>query len=186
MIINRLGKTVLLSTSLAFLWGTAALASELFNAVTATPYDGRLTQVGVFDQAALPPSEIPATETIDTLFAKARSFRYLPDGRNDQWQSPEETEARWAGDCEDKAIWLYDHLRRNGYNDTQLIVGKKAKRDRSLHVWVEYTDSEGTKWLLDPTANRRAWKMDGFSTHSYQKIYSFDGVHRFYYSYTAS
>lgn len=85
----------------------------------------------------------------------------------DQWQSADETSKSYNGDCEDKAIWLYTQMRRNGYRDISLVIGKYGPKSVEFHTWVTYIDDSGNTMLLDPTIQRKPWKIDAF----HQKLY---------------
>ncbi len=144
--------------------------------ILATPYDGRLMEAGALIDV------IPAegSRSSDQLFSQARSFRYKEDGRgNDHWQTPEETEQRWSGDCEDKAVWLYAQLKKNNHRGVRLVVGRKDRSSRSFHVWVALEASNGSYFILDPTAQKRIWNASDFSDGSYRPLYSFDGINRY-------
>ena len=145
--------------------------------VPATPYDGHMAQAGIF----FLPSIASGTESAESLFAKARTFRYQQDTRGeDYWQTPEETEAHWSGDCEDKAIWLFAQLKKNGFHDARLVIGRLNPSSRGFHVWVALMDkSGGSFYVLDPTAQKRIWRSTDFSDGSYRPLYSFDGSNRY-------
>ncbi len=144
--------------------------------IPATPYDGRMMATGVMAIQ----SASQNSQNMDALFGQAKAFRYEPDARgNDRWQTPEETQERWAGDCEDKAVWLYAQLRKNGYNSARLVIGRQNPSSRSLHVWVTLGNEDGTFYVLDPTAQKRVWRSTDFSDGSYKPLYSFDGSDRY-------
>lgn len=113
------------------------------------------------------------SESTETLFIRARQIPYVKDGPVDHWQTPEKTQERFAGDCEDKAIWLIDRLVRAGHTDLVLAVGRKSPRDKGLHVWVEQTGHDGRRLLLDPTAQRRIWDRRDLRSGTYHAIFSY-------------
>lgn len=144
--------------------------------IAATPYDTRMAQAGILSLSA----PLQNFNSIDALFMKARAFRYKEDARgNDHWQSPEETESRWAGDCEDKAVWLFYQLKMNGAQDARLVIGKQNAASKGLHVWVALTEPNGSFRILDPTAQKRIWSSTDLSAGSYRPLYSFDGINRY-------
>jgi hypothetical protein len=146
----------------------------------ATPFDGKMDAAGGFSiETGAAQRSLTSSEE---LFMKARSMRYVSDpaGR-DIWQTPQETESRWSGDCEDKAVWLYARLKQNGFSGVRLVVGRMHANGSGLHVWVTLSDSEGHTWILDPTAQRRIWKDSDFMPGLYRPIYSFDGMNRYRY-----
>ncbi len=145
--------------------------------IQTTPYDYKMNEAGVLA------TYFPAyrTETAENLFMRAKSIRYVSDSlSHDHWQSPSETEALWAGDCEDKAIWLYAQLKRSGFHDVRLVVGRYRSIDRGYHVWVTVADAQsGNLFLLDSTAQKRIWKSVDFSNKLYKPLFSFDGIDRY-------
>lgn len=144
--------------------------------IPATPYDGRFNSAGILDIQAVSNS----AQNMDALFNRAKAFRYEADSKgHDRWQTPEETEARWSGDCEDKAVWLYAQLKKDGYEGVRLVIGRKDSGSRGLHVWVTLDASDGTFYVLDPTALKRVWRSTDFSGGSYRPLYSFDGINRY-------
>ena len=145
--------------------------------IQTTPYDGKMSEAGILVDY-LPAGRI---ETAESLFLKARSIRYTSDGTGaDHWQSPAETESRWAGDCEDKAIWLYTQLKMNGYRHVRLVVGRHRSISSGFHVWVTFSDENGENlYVLDPTAQKRIWRSEDFAEGTYKPAFSFDGIARY-------
>ena len=139
-----------------------------------TPFDGRLEQAG-FNESVR--KVVNPSTSVESLFSIARSFRYVPDSpRDDNWQTAEETDARQSGDCEDKALWLYRELKRNGYENVQLVVGKYRPSDTAMHAWVFYTDETGKNIILDPTTQRKPWKAEDFSKNFYRPFFSYNDL----------
>ena len=145
--------------------------------ISATPYDHQLKQTGIL--IAYGPGQ--NTRSADDLFNQARAFRYEADpAGQDYWQTPDETEARWAGDCEDKAVWLYAQLKDNGYRGVRLVVGRQNSVLQGFHVWVTLEDTGGTGfYVLDPTMMKRIWHSTDFPEGYYRPLYSFDGLNRY-------
>ena len=113
---------------------------------------------------------------IQMLFRVARSFRYSSDKTaKDIWQSADETSKSYHGDCEDKTIWLYTQMRRNGYRDPSLVIGKYGPASTEFHTWVTYIDDSGETILLDPTIQRKPWKMDVFPKKFYHPTFILRG-----------
>lgn len=136
--------------------------------IETTPFYNRLIQAGVFEPVSIR-ARIDQPQPVDLLFRMAKSFRYRSDKlRRDRWQSADETSRSYSGDCEDKAIWLYTQLRRNGYRDVSLVIGRYGPSSREFHVWVTYQDENGQWMLLDPTIQRKPWPVSRFSTKLYR------------------
>lgn len=144
--------------------------------ISATPFDMKLQQSGFF-QIQTNQIAAPSMSTLESIFLKARSFRYSPDLRGDRWQSPEETEVRRSGDCEDKAIWLYAELKKQGFSQVRLVIGKLRSFDNKCHVWVEIGDPNDAL-IVDAAAQKRVWKRSDFESGFYRPLYAFDGEKR--------
>lgn len=155
--------------------GTMSYATEFLPA--STPYDKKLRECGLFGIPTSTQQQNGEFDSdINSNFRIAKSFRYIPDASNDYWQSPDETDARKAGDCEDKAIWLFARLINSGRQQVRLVVGQMRQVDSSLHVWVTCEDSNGTVYLLDPSAQKKVWKASDFAADWYRPLYAYDGT----------
>lgn len=133
----------------------------------------KLLGAGFFKNSMLDRVESPGAKSIYELFRIAKSFRYTKDHLKDYWQSAAETSQKHHGDCEDKALWLYDQMAQNGYEDIHLIIGKYRPWDNSLHVWLTFQSAQET-YLLDPTMQNKPWPLKRFSDGLYQPIHSFN------------
>ena len=182
----RFNKAFLLVVSLLFVLTTVCPAADLLGGgylVAGTPFDGRARSAGVFNLYV--PSNAfggDRTDSIESLFFTAKSFRYVSDSRGDHWQSAEETEARRAGDCEDKAVWLFARLIQSGYYNVRLVIGKYRSIDRQFHVWVICSDKDGNTCLLDPAKQKRIWYLTAVMDGLYKPLYAYDGQNRYRYS----
>ena len=91
---------------------------------------------------------------IGSAYCQARDVPYVRDANGDAWQTPEETVARGAGDCEDKALYLHHLLREQGI-DSQVVFGiQNLHRLKNGHAWVE-CQADGQTYVLDPTGRLR-------------------------------
>ncbi len=149
--------------------------------IPATPFDNKVMSSGAFFPLTVPVSS-RYLDTSDALFEISRSFRYVPDEGRDYWQTPEETEIKGSGDCEDKAVWLYVQLKKNNINSARLVIGRYRSIDRGFHVWVTLTNKDGRIMILDPSKQKRVWALTDFSEKYYNPIYSFDGSDRYRHS----
>ncbi len=139
-----------------------------------TPFYEKLLSAGVFDIPVTQPNG--QAESVQILFLKARMFHYSWDkAHREQWQSAEETSRVFSGNCADKGIWLYTHLRRNGYQNVSLVIGRYSPSSKVLHMWLTYVDPSGNKLLLDPTIQRKIWKVEDFSQRFYKPLYILSG-----------
>ncbi len=82
---------------------------------------------------------------------------------------PTLTEARRAGDCKSKALWLYDSL---GDRNALFVIGKAEKRARTSHAWVYWRYDERW-WILDCTERADPIAADSVSSDRYVPYYSF-------------
>ncbi len=139
--------------------------------VSGSPFQQRLASA---DFQEIAPGQ--RSDSLEHLFAMARSFRYVPDGKEDLWQSPFETDRRRSGDCEDKALWLYQKMKQNGFENVRLVIGRYRPMDDLLHVWVVYEDGSGNSFLLDPALQRRVWRESDFGSNFYRAFYAFNGI----------
>ncbi len=173
---------VLLTTavSASSLMANGTLPMQGFLILT-TPFDNKVMSSGAFFPLDAPVSS-HSLDTSDALFEISRSFRYVSDEGRDHWQTPEETEAKGSGDCEDKAVWLYVQLKKNNVDSARLVIGRYRSIDRGLHVWVTMTDKDGRVMILDPSKQKRSWALTDFSERYYNPIYSFDGSNRYRHS----
>lgn len=131
-----------------------------------TPYDRYLGTVrAVISQV----NERNATMiTACDLVRAGRRFRYLITDPY-RAQTPAVTEARNAGDCKSKALWLYDHL---GDPNAYFVIGKLDRRSRISHAWV-YWRCDGRWWILDPTDRATPISADSVASHRYVPYYSY-------------
>ena len=181
-IVSHSSKILILAVSFLLGYVTAAESADLPTSgrlIQATPFDGKISKTGVFNTEILENPTTTQSESVESLFFKASRFRYVSDNNGDHWQTPKETDQRQAGDCEDKAIWLFAQLKQNGYANTRVVIGKYRPFERKYHVWVTYTDNSGHAFVLDPAIQKRVWDTQSFSQEFYQPIYSFDGIHKY-------
>ena len=136
-------------------------------------------------------------DVLRECLTRAKAFAYKSDGPHtndaasgpmaeaagphnspkDRWQLPEETERRGAGDCEDKAIWLYAKLLEEGFDDVRLVIGKYRTDQPCCHAWVVYY--RGKKiYILDPTKTENPWQAKHYPKGFYWPLYSFSRKNR--------
>ena len=86
--------------------------------------------------------------------------RYISDmeqfGQLEYWNTPDDFEKRWQGDCDDFALWTWRQLIGMGYDDARFVAGSSGRYGVG-HAWVQYSD-HGCSFLLDPLRGRlSAW-----------------------------
>jgi hypothetical protein len=102
---------------------------------------------------------------LESSMLQAATIRYVDDEDGDYWQSPAETIARGAGDCEDQAIYLHHLLGLEGIGSEVIFGIQDLKHVESGHVWVE-CPADGGVYVLDPT-NRMMRMRIKLSKHQY-------------------
>lgn len=179
--IIRLSAALIAFATLPETLSASPMASTMFgmeNLVRKTPFDNRLQAAGFFKPLQTIAS-LQSNTDLNGLFMEARSFRYVNDAPGDRWQSPDETDRRRSGDCEDKALWLYARLKQAGYTEVRLVIGRRYASDNGLHAWVAVKDGEDIL-ILDPVAQKRIWTLRNFSPEeSYVPIFSFNENNRY-------
>ena len=141
-------------------------------ATTFTPYDPYLGTVrSVISR--LDHREASMLTACD-LMREGRMFRYLATDPY-RAQPPSVTDARRAGDCKSKALWLYDHL---GDSGAYYVIGKLERRSRTSHAWV-YWRNEGRWWILDPTDRATPIAADSVASYRYVPYYSYSRAGKF-------
>ncbi len=131
---------------------------------------------GHYDHAGISTERTP----YDRQYKKVRRyletacrFKYKADAVGaDYWQAPYETERLGMGDCEDKAIWLYSKLIKEGFDNIRLVLGDYEKSKSSTHMWVNWYH-DGQVYILDPTINDGIWKTEEYSKKYYRPSYSY-------------
>ena len=133
---------------------------------TFTPYDRYLGTVRTV-MANLEPRD-PTMAQAARLMKEGHRFKYCVC---DPYRAdpPTLTEARRAGDCKSKALWLYDNL---GDRNALFVIGKAEQRARTSHAWV-YWRNDDRWWILDCTERADPIAADSVSSDRYVPYYSF-------------
>ncbi len=133
--------------------------------IKATPYDNRYKKVNKHLEAS--------KKKVKKLLKIASKFKYKEDRRGaDNWQLPFETEKLGTGDCDDKAIWLYSKLIKEGIDDVRLVLGNYKSGEFSVHMWVNWYH-DGQVFILDPTIDNGIRSAKQYSKDYYKPFYSF-------------
>jgi hypothetical protein len=154
---TALSFAVQLSASVVLIPGTT---------VRATPYDRYMAPVRrTFNSMHRGGATM---ERVNTLMRQGRTFRYR---RSDPYSpaSPEETAARRAGDCKDKALWLMSQLQDP---NVHFVIGKLDRRAPISHAWLEW-EHDGQRWILDCAMHSHAIPADHFGPDEYVPLYSY-------------
>ena len=115
-------------------------------------------------------------EKIQKYLKKAQNFTYRSDQElfyiKDYWQNPDEIEINQAGDCEDKSLWLYSKLIKEGFSDIRLVIGKFNVNDVVNHMWVAWYTNDGV-FILDATSKYGPIKIINLPENYYKPLYSY-------------
>jgi hypothetical protein len=133
---------------------------------TNTPYDRYFGSVRAVI-SSLEPGRTSMAQACH-LMKVGHSFNYVT---RDPYRPdpPKLTEAKRAGDCKSKALWLYENLADTG---ALFVIGKMEKSARNSHAWV-YWRSGGRWWVLDCTERTDLIAADSVSSNRYVPYYSF-------------
>lgn len=153
--------------------GASAASVDLGASAAQTPYDPYMRPVrqvlrGIDGKGV-------SMDRVRDLMRKGRSFRYAfvePYVAS----LPHITEARRAGDCKDKALWLANQI---GDKNVRFVVGKARTVSNISHAWLMWKN-KGRWWILDCTNNYRPVAADAIARDEYIPLYSWskNGVYR--------
>ena len=147
------------------------------HAVPETPFDLKIIGSGFYSIEGARPKA--GRRTVEQIFSQAETFQYTNDTVGDDWQNPAVTEKLKAGDCEDMAVWVYQQLKRNGYANVRIMVGRFEAAEKDFHTWAVCSNEGGDDLIVDPALQRRIWKRSDLLPEVYVPAYSFDGTTKF-------
>jgi len=111
----------------------------------------------------------PSFEKVAALTRKGYNFRYVYD---EPYVAPlpQVTEARRAGDCKAKSLWL-----ANAMNDPSVryVIGKARRTSKISHAWLMWK-YKGQWWILDPTNTPKPIPAASASPDEYIVFYTYD------------
>ena len=107
--------------------------------------------------------------------AEAHRFRYV---FTDPYipKAPSKTAVDQCGDCKDKALWLASRL---GDRTIRFVIGRVRPESRISHAWLNWQDSAGKWWVLDPTNYSSPIPEKSIKSNGYRPTYSFDGARNY-------
>ena len=154
----------------------SCFAQPVFFAVTSTPYDNQMLRVHTVLQGA---------KTIQNTGVSLRlvnhwieSLRNIPYGFSTQWKTPSEVESAATADCKGKSVALYEKMRSAGASNLRLVIGRRTPSSKSTHAWLEWSTA-GETYVLDPTINWMAYRVDEVGKDRYVPFYAYSGNHKF-------
>ncbi len=154
----------------------SCFAQPIFFAFNATPYDNQMTRIRAILQS---PKIVGETEVSLRLVNHwVENLRAIPYGFSTQWKTPAEVESAPTADCKGKAVTLYERMRSAGAKNIRLVIGRRTPSSRSTHAWLEWPTNYGI-YVLDPTINWAACRIDDVGKNKYVPFYAYSGNHKF-------
>jgi hypothetical protein len=125
-----------------------------------------------------------SVETVRSQLRTARRYRYYYNPSNPYEPAlPEITEARQAGDCKAKSLWLAQKL---GDSSVRYVVGKPTANSRLSHAWLLWPKGGGW-YAVDPTMETDLLLAERIVGRKLIPQYSYNGqrafVHPSYHTY---
>jgi hypothetical protein len=154
----------------------SSFATPLLLSVKRTPYDRQMARV----QPILSTPAVANHRDVSLLAVNhwIWELRLIPYRFSMEWKTPAELAHEPTGDCKGKAVALYQRMRENGARNLRLVIGRRAPTSRSTHTWVEWT-TESATYVLDPTINWTARRMNEIADDSYVPYYAYAGSRRY-------
>lgn len=169
-------KRVFLLT-LAFIGMSAVscFADSLFLTVKSTPYDRQMTRIQpiLFTQDGA-----ERDLSLGVVNHWMQDLRSIPYGFSTQWKLPSEVATAPVADCKGKAVTLYKRMRESGAKNVRLVIGKRTMTSRMTHTWLEWT-ANGSTYVLDPTINWTASRIDQLGSRAYVPFYAYAGARKY-------
>jgi predicted transglutaminase-like cysteine proteinase len=154
----------------------SCFAQPAFFAVNSTPYDNQMIRIRTVLQRARTSQSSELSLRLVNHWIE--NLRVIPYGFSTQWKTPAEVESGAAADCKGKAVALYARMRAAGATNCRLVIGRRTTTSKSTHAWLEWSTSSGT-YVLDPTINWTAYRIDEVGKDRYVPFYAFSGSHKF-------
>jgi hypothetical protein len=151
-------------------------ANSLLFSARRTPYDHQMARIQPVLSTPVPPRHRDLSLLLVNHWIG--ELRAIPYRFSVEWKTPSELAHEPTGDCKGKAVALYQRMRENGAGDLRLIIGRRAPTSRSTHTWVEWT-TESATYVLDPTINWTAQRMNEIADNSYVPYYAYAGSRRY-------
>ncbi|MGH8101777.1 MAG: hypothetical protein ACREIW_10810 [Chthoniobacterales bacterium] len=163
-------------TSLIFLSSISCFAESLYFTVKSTPYDRQMNRIQpvLFSKPAAPSRDL----SLKIVNQWIGDLREIPYGFSSEWKTPAEVESEPVADCKGKAVVLYQRMLAHGAENIRLVIGRRTQMSRRTHAWVEWATSSGT-YVLDPTINWTACRMDHLGHGAYVPFYAYSGPRKF-------
>ena len=151
-------------------------AKSLLLTAKKTPYDHQMARIQPVLNTPAPSRQRDLSLLIVNHWIG--ELRAIPYRFSMEWKTPSELAQEPTGDCKGKAVALYQRMRENGAHDLRLVIGRRAPTSRSTHTWVEWTTPSAT-YVLDPTINWAAQRVDAIAEDSYVPYYAYAGSRKY-------
>ena len=169
-------KIILIVTSLICLSSVSCFAESLYLTVKSTPYDRQMNRIRpvLFSKSTAHSRDL----SLATVNQWIGDLREIPYGFRSEWKTPAEVESEPVADCKGKAVVLYQRMQIHGAENIRLVIGRRTPMSRRTHAWLEWATSSGT-YVLDPTINWAACRVDHLSGGAYVPLYAYSGGQKF-------
>jgi hypothetical protein len=171
-----LKKIFALAVGLICLSSAACFAQSAFLLVNATPYDHQMNRI----QPVLAGKHVARSENLSVGIVNQwiGDLRAIPYGFTPEWKTPAEVNVSSVADCKGKAVALYQKMNQAGAQGVRLVIGKRTPFSRKTHAWLEWSTAGG-KFVLDPTINWSAYRVEQVGNGNYVPLYAYSGNHKY-------
>ena len=150
-------------------------ADALLLTVSHTPYDRQMTPIhDVLTSTSARANDV----SLGLVNGWMGDLRNIPYGFQPTWKTPSQVESRQPADCKGKAVTLYKRMKAHGATNVRLVIGRRAPTSRQTHAWLEWQTDSGS-YVLDPTFNYTATRVEKIGRSSYVPLYAFAGSKKF-------
>jgi predicted transglutaminase-like cysteine proteinase len=158
------------------LFSFSCFAESVYLSVNSTPYDRQMNRIS----PVLLTKSDAANQGVSLAVVNhwIEDLRAIPYGFSTEWKTPQEVESAPVADCKGKAVALYQRLQVHGAEHVRLVIGKRTMLSRRTHAWIEWDTDHGT-YVLDPTINWTACRLDRFRDRAYIPLYAYAGTHKY-------
>jgi hypothetical protein len=172
----QLKKIFLLIAGLICLSSVSCFAQSAFLSVDSTPYDRQMTRIQpiLFTKGNIHKGSL----SLALVNQWMGSLRSIPYGFNSEWKTPTEVLTDPVADCKGKAVALYEKMQLRGAQNIRLVIGKRTSTSRKTHAWLEWT-TDGNSYVLDPTINWAACRVNDLGARAYIPLYAYAGSHKY-------
>jgi predicted transglutaminase-like cysteine proteinase len=169
-------RLVLFLLALLTLCSVSAFGQSVYLKVNSTPYDRQMSRI----TPVLLSKTSSTNENLSLLLVNhwIEDLRAIPYSFSSEWKTPAEVEAGLVADCKGKAVALYDKMCAHGAEHVRLVIGKRTALSRRTHAWLEWNTGTGT-YVLDPTINWSACRVDRVGDRAYIPLYAYAGTHKY-------